>query len=48
MNIKKLLKRDWKWNKGSEDQKDIHIKKLESVIIQYDKRIKELEELIMK
>ena len=43
MKISKLLKRDWSWYKGSQEQKDLYIKTLERIIIEQDKRLTELE-----
>lgn len=43
MMLKKLLKREWNWHKGSGEQKELYIKTLERVIIQLEERVNELE-----
>lgn len=47
LNVKKLLKREWNWYGGSQEQKDLYIKTLERIVIEQDKRISDLEKKVM-
>ncbi|MGD7046985.1 hypothetical protein [Rossellomorea marisflavi] len=46
MSLKKAIKRDWNWYRGSQEQKELYIKALETMIIEQNKRIGELEKKV--